>query len=51
MMHISLDRANHNTTNILTPDFCIWQHFDSNWTTAPMLKLATIPRVPHHTAL
>ena len=35
-MHISLDNANLNTINVSTLDFDIWQHFDSNWTTAHM---------------
>ena len=45
-MHKSLDRANLNTINIFTLDFHIWQHFDSNWTTAQMQKLADVPEVP-----
>ena len=45
-MHVSLDKANFNTVNISTPGFCIWQHFDSNWTTAHMQKLVDIPKVP-----
>ena len=37
-MHICLDKANLNTLNISTPDFHIWQHFNSNWTAAHMQK-------------
>ena len=46
-MHVSLDKANLNI--ISTPDFYIWQHFDSNWATAHMQKLADIHEVsiPH----
>ena len=43
-MHTSLDKANLNKVNISTPDFCIWQHFDSNLTTAYMQKLWTYLR-------
>ena len=45
-MHASLDRANLNTINISTQDFHLWQHFDSNCTTALMHKLVYIPEVP-----
>ena len=38
MMYITLDRANPNAISISTPDFHIWQHFDSNWTTIHMQK-------------
>ena len=44
-MHISIDKANLNTINVSTPDFHIWQHFGSNWTTAHMQKLVDIPEV------
>ena len=29
-----------------TPDFRIWQHFNSNWTTPNLQKLANVPEVP-----
>ena len=45
-MHVSLDRVNLNTINISTLDFHIWQHFDSNWTTVHMQKMADVPEVP-----
>ena len=32
--------------NISTPDFRIWQHFNSNWTTLHLQELANVPEVP-----
>ena len=43
-MHVSLHKANFNIFNVSTPDFCIWQQFDSNWT--HMQKLVDISEVP-----
>ena len=31
---------------ISTLDFCIWQHFGSNWTTAHIQKLVDVPEAP-----
>ena len=45
-MHMYLDKEKLNTINISTPDFNIWQHFDSNWITAYMQKLVDILNVP-----
>ena len=45
MMHIPLDRANLNANIISTPDFCTWQHFNSNCTTTHMQKLVGVPKV------
>ena len=44
-MHVSLDKANHNTINLSTPDFHIWQHIDSNRATAHIQKLADITEI------
>ena len=46
IMHIILDRTNLNAINILTPDFHILQHFNSNWNTTHMQKLKDMPKVP-----
>ena len=45
-MHVPLDGANLNRANISIPDFHIWQHFDSNWTTPDMQKMVDIPEIP-----
>ena len=45
-MHIPFDIANLNTINISTPDYHIWQHFDSNGTIAHMQQLVDMPEVP-----
>ena len=45
MMNVSLDTANNNVINTSTPDFRIWQHFNSNWTTPCLQKLANVPEV------
>ena len=50
-MHVSLGRTNPNTVNISTPDFCIWQHFDSYWTTAHIQKLQMYPKSLSHNAM
>ena len=46
MMNISLETANINAINISTPDFRIWSHFNSNWTTPHLQKLTNVPEVP-----
>ena len=46
MMIISLDTANINAINISTLDFRIWQHFNRNWTSSHLQKLANVPEVP-----
>ena len=46
MMNVSLDTANINAVNISTPDFRIWQHFNSNWTSSHLQKLGNVPVVP-----
>ena len=46
IMNESLDTANINAVNISTPDFMIWQHFDSNWTTPHLQKMTSVPEVP-----
>ena len=51
MMNVSLDTANINAINIPTPDFRIWQHFNSNWTTSHLQKLADVPDGSSCTAL
>ena len=45
-IYVCLDKANLNAINISTPDFCIWQHFCSNWTTTHLQKLADVPEIP-----
>ena len=45
-IHVSQNKLNLNAINVLTPDFCIWQHFGSNWPTAHIQKLAHIPEIP-----
>ena len=45
-VHVSLNKANLNTIDISTPDFCIWQHFSSNWTAIHLEKLVDIPEIP-----
>ena len=46
MMNVSLDTTNINVINILTPDFRIWQHFNSHWTTPHVQKLTNVTEVP-----
>ena len=46
MMNISLDAANINAINISTLDFRIWKHFNSDWTSVHLQKLANVPEVP-----
>ena len=46
MMNVSLDTANMNAINISTPDFRISQHFNNNWTTPHLQKLADVLEVP-----
>ena len=46
IMNVSLDTANVNAINVSTPDFRIWQHFNSNWTMHNLLKLTNAPEVP-----
>ena len=43
MINVSLDTANINAINISTPDFRIWQHFNSNQTSSHLQKLAYVP--------
>ena len=46
MMNVSLDTENINAFNISIPDFRIWQHFNSNWTTPHLWKLTKVPSDP-----
>ena len=46
MMNVSLDTTNITVINISTPDFRIWQHFNSSMTPPHLQKLANIPEVP-----
>ena len=46
MMSVSLDTTNINAINISTLDFRTWQHFNSNWTSPHLHKLANVPKVP-----
>ena len=46
MMNVSLDTTNINAIIISTPYLRIWQHFNSNWTTLHLQKLANVPEVP-----
>ena len=45
MMNVSLYTTNINAINISTPDFRIWQHFNSKWTTPHLQKLTYVPEV------
>ena len=45
-IHTSLYEANLNAINVSTPDFHIWQHFSSNWTTTNLQKFADILSIP-----
>ena len=45
-MNIPLDKTNLNVINISTPDFHIWQHFNSNRMIIHMQKLKDVPKVP-----
>ena len=46
MVNVSLDTANIDGINISTPDFRIWLHFNSNWTTPQLQKLVNVTEVP-----
>ena len=46
MINVSLDTANINAINISTPEFRIWQHFNSNCTTPHQQKLINVPEGP-----
>ena len=43
-IHVSLKRANLNSFNVSAPDFHVWQHFGSNWSTAQIQKLANVSK-------
>ena len=45
-IHVSLHKANLNAINVSAPDFHIWQHFSSNWTTTHLQRLTDIPAIP-----
>ena len=45
-IHVSLEKANLNSLNVSTPDFCIWQHIGSNWSISHIQKLANVPEIP-----
>ena len=45
MMNVSLDTTNINVINISTPDFKMWQYFNSNWTTPHLQKLSQLDRL------
>ena len=46
VINVSLDTAKIITINMSAPDFRIWQHFNSNWTTPHQQKLANVHEVP-----
>ena len=46
MMNVSLDAENIDATIVSTQDFRICQHFNSNWTSLNLQKLANDPEVP-----
>ena len=45
-VNISLNMANLQMINILTQDFCIWQHLGSNRSDVQLQHLTTIPSIP-----
>ena len=45
-VNISLDMANLHMINILSLDFCIWQHLEKHWNKSQLKHLASIPSVP-----
>ena len=47
-VNISINMANLHIINILTQDFCIWQHLGSNRSGAQLPHLTTIPSIPVH---
>ena len=46
MMNLPLDTANIYIINISPLDSRIWQHFNNNWTSSHLQKLANVPEVP-----
>ena len=46
MSKISLNRAKHNTMNISSPQFWVWQHLEDHWNKTQLHKLADVPTVP-----
>ena len=46
IMNVSLDTTNINVINFSVPDFKMWQHFNSNWTTSHLKNLANVPEDP-----
>ena len=46
MTNISLNTANLNMRNILSPEFWVWQHLEDHWNKTQLHKLVEIPAVP-----
>ena len=46
MINISLNTANFNAMNILSPEFWVWQHLGDHWNKTQLHKLADVPTVP-----
>ena len=45
-VNISLNTANLNVINILSPEFRIWQHLEDHWNGTLLHHLVNIPSVP-----
>ena len=45
-VNVSLDKANLNTMNISSLDFCIWHHLEKHQNESQLQHLASIPSVP-----
>ena len=43
--YTSLERANLNSFNVSSPDFCIWQHIGSKWSTTHIKKLVNVQEI------
>ena len=50
-IHVSLERADLNSLNVSAPDFDIWQHIGSNWSTNSHSETSRCAGDPCHTAL
>ena len=46
IIYISLKRQNLNLFNVSAPDFHVWQHISSNWSTSHLQELAKVPEIP-----
>ena len=44
-IYVSLKKANLNSFNVSAPDFHVWQHIGSNWSTTHIQKLTNVPEI------